>query len=246
MLLLLTIMQVTGNKMQDTQDNNRFKRISIQVSLSGYSFKVSDDAGAVKSSGWLTPDKVFTTEEFRRRYESVEISLLSSKCALVPVLFFDSNSEREALMDVVSINADDEVRHIDIPEKAAVLVYSNSMGETLSTVISGMVLLTNGNSVPVLPELYFLIKDIDKCQDYNKIFASYMDGFLHLVVAQGKTLLLANIFQAQDFTTAEYFIFLALKKLQLNPEVSTIVFRTPVSYDNEMSLYRYFRSVEVV
>ena len=97
-----------------------------------------------------------------------------------------------------------------------------------------------------MPELYFLIKDIDKCQDYNKIFASYMDGFLHLVVAQGKTLLLANIFQAQDFTTAEYFIFLALKKLQLNPEVSTIVFRTPVSYDNEMSLYRYFRSVEVV
>ena len=74
--------------------------------------------------------------------------------------------------------------------------------------------------------------------------ASYMDGVLYLVIAQGKSLLLCNTFQAQDFTTAQYFIFLAMKKLQLNPEVSTICFRTPLSEEDEMSLYRYFKSVE--
>jgi hypothetical protein len=71
-----------------------------------------------------------------------------------------------------------------------------------------------------------------------------MDGVLYLVIAQGKSLLLCNTFQAQDFTTAQYFIFLAMKKLQLNPEVSTICFRTPLSEEDEMSLYRYFKSVE--
>ena len=82
--------------------------------------------------------------------------------------------------------------------------------------------------------------------EYNKIFASYIDGYLYLAVAQGKSLLLANVFEAIDFTTAEYFIFLTLKKLQLNPEVSTITFRTPLSDEQEMSLYRYFKAVEIL
>jgi hypothetical protein len=73
-----------------------------------------------------------------------------------------------------------------------------------------------------------------------------MDGVLYLVIAQGKTLLLCNSFHAPDFTTAEYFIFMAMKKLQLNPEVSTISFRTPLSEDDEMSLYRYFKSVDQI
>ena len=35
-----------------------------------------------------------------------------------------------------------------------------------------------------------------------------------------------------------------MKKLQLNPEVSTISFRTPLDAEQEMSLYRYFKAVE--
>lgn len=71
-----------------------------------------------------------------------------------------------------------------------------------------------------------------------------MDGRLYLVIAQGRSLLLCNSFQAPDFTTAEYFIFMAMKKLQLNPEVSTICFRTELQEEQEMSLYRYFKNVE--
>jgi hypothetical protein len=73
-----------------------------------------------------------------------------------------------------------------------------------------------------------------------------MDGWLYLVIAQGRTLLLCNAYAAPDFTTAEYFIFLAMKKLQLNPEVSTVFFRTPLAEEDEMSLYRYFKSVEQI
>ena len=96
----------------------------------------------------------------------------------------------------------------------------------------------------MLPEMYFILKDLGKVGDYNKIVASYSGTHLHLAVAQGGNLLLANVFEAADFTTAEYFIFLVLKKLQLNPEVSTVYFRTPLAEEEEMSLYRYFKSVE--
>ena len=83
-------------------------------------------------------------------------------------------------------------------------------------------------------------------QGGNKILASYMDGYLYLTIAQGRSLLLCNSFRAPDFTTAEYFIFLAMKNLQLNPEVSTITFRTSLESEEEMSLYRYFKCVEVI
>ena len=123
------------------------------------------------------------------------------------------------------------------------LVFSNSIGESLSKVLSQTVLPASGTPVRVLPEMYYLLGQLDSLPEYNKIVASWKDGWLHLVIAQGKSLRLANVFQAPDFTTAQYFLFLCLKQLQLNPEVSTVCFRTPLEPDAEMSLYRYFKSV---
>ena len=105
-------------------------------------------------------------------------------------------------------------------------------------------LTIGGERSKPLPEAYYLLKKIPEITDYNKIIASYMDGWLYLVIAQGKSLLLCNAFQAPDFTTAEYFIFMAMKRLQMNPEVSSICFRTRLEEDQEMSLYRYFKNVE--
>ena len=211
-------------------------RISIQVSLSGYSL----------FSRWYSPDKAFTAPEFQRRYDSVELSLLTPKVALVPDRFFDPARCREALSDVVDLEDGDRVSHVALPEFSAVLVYSLDIGESLSAMLSRTVLLSDGSPSRVLPEMYWLLDSIKLCRDYNKILASYRDGWLHLVIAQGHNLLLANVFRAPDFTTAEYFIFLALKKLQMNPEVSTVCFRTPLEADEEMSLYRYFKSVEQI
>ena len=81
------------------------------------------------------------------------------------------------------------------------------------------------------------------CPEYNKILCSRVGDRLYLGVAQGKSLLLANSFPAADFTTAQYYIFLSLNSLQLNPEFSTICWMTELDAGEEMSLYRYFKSV---
>ena len=83
-------------------------------------------------------------------------------------------------------------------------------------------------------------------EDYNKVVASYADGRIYIVVAQGRSLCLCNSFEAADFVTAEYFIFHVLKRLQLNPEVTVIYFRTPLAEDEEMSLYKYFKAVDYI
>ncbi len=226
-------------------DQIQKNRISIQVSLSGYSFKCWRD-GQTQSSGWMVPGSVFTTPEFQKRYDAVDISLFTPKCTLVPEAFFDSAEAGKMLSEVVPLRAGDAVSHVAVPEFGAVLLYSNSIDESLSRVLSQTVLLTSGESVPVYPELYYILKGLPSCPEYNRILASYRDGYLHLAVAQGKTLLLANVYEAADFTTAEYYLFLVLKTLQLNPEVSTISWRTPLSQEEEMSLYRYFKAVEVL
>ena len=192
----------------------------------------------------MTADRIFTTPEFQRRYEEVGISVFSPKAALVPTQFFSPDKARDILSDVVRLADGDVVEYVPVPEQAAVLVFSNAIGETLSKVISETVLRPDGTKARLLPEMYFMLGQLAELPEYNKILASYMDGVLYLVIAQGKSLLLCNSYQAPDFTTAEYFIFLAMKKLQLNPEVSTIAFRTPLSEEDRMSLYRYFRNVD--
>ena len=224
------------------QNNNR---ISIQVGLSGYSFRLKTDSD-VRSFEWMSADRVFTTPELQGRYDDVEISVLTPKTALVPEQFFVEKEMRETLSSVCKVSVSDHIRYVNVPEYKAVLVYSNSIGESLSKVITETVVKSDGTKSDPLPEHYFMLKSLSDMTEYNKIVASYMDGHLYLVIAQGNSLLLCNSFKAPDFTTAEYFIFLAMKKLQLNPEISTISFRTPLDHEQEMSLYRYFKSVELI
>ena len=194
----------------------------------------------------MSADRLFTTAEFQQRYDQVQVSLFTPKVTLVPEQFQDASADASMLDSVADLENGDAVASVPVPEFAAVLVYSNNIGETLSKVISETVLDKDGNKAKPLPEMYYMLKTVLDLPDYNKILASYMDGVLYLVITQGKSLMLCNAFKAPDFTTAQYFIFLAMKKLQLNPEVSTICFRTPLSEEDEMSLYRYFKNVEQV
>lgn len=224
------------------------QRISIQVCLSGYSFKVVSSSGERLSAspGWLGPGEVFRAPELQRRYSEVDISLMTPKFTLVPAAFLMPGEEREALENVVALDPSDEVLVTDIPRFGAKLVYSLSIGETLSRVIAQSLPGPDGRPGRILPEIWYLLRDLEGISDYNKIIASLADGYLYLAIAQGNALQLANVFRAPDFTTAEYFLFLAIKQLQINPELSAIHFRTPLSGAEEMSLYRYFKSVNTL
>jgi hypothetical protein len=145
---------------------------------------------------------------------------------LVPEGFFDPAAARDALAEVAPVAESDKVLYRQIPRFGAVLIYNVSGGEDTP------------------PEIFDILRELPSCSEYNKLLCSWRDGELSMAVGQGRSLLLANSYKAPDFTTAQYFIFLALKSLQLNPEVTTIRFRHPLSAENEMALYRYFKAVE--
>ena len=217
--------------------------ISIQVGLSGYSFKIQADSGD-SASGWLGAETIFTVPQMQRRYSEVEISVFTPLCTLIPSGFHKPELTRGLLADVVELPENAVVEYVSVPEYDAVLAFSNSVGGTLPKVVAESVLKLDGTKGHVLPEMYHMLKTSSQLKEYNRVVASYMDEVLYLVIAQGKSLLLCNTYPARDFTTAEYYIFLAMKKLQLNPEMSSICFRTPMTEEEEMSLYRYFKSVD--
>lgn len=221
-------MLVTGNNM-----------IAIQVGLDGFTM----NRGCARSE-WLGAGLVFNTSELHQRYEKVSISLFTEKFTIVPEAFFSEDSAREMLSDTVKLSDSDVVEYRALPEFGAYAIYSMSSASTLARLLHDMVLQTDGSKGEYYPELYFLLKSLQEISDYNKIAASYADGRLYLVVAQGKTLLLCNSFSAPDFVTAQYYIFNVMKNFQLNPEVSSIWFRTPLAPEDEASLYNYFKSVD--
>ena len=218
-------------------------RISIQVGLSGYSFKIQAE-GDSSYSGWKGADTVFVTPELQKRYADVDVSVFTPYCTLIPANFHKPELSREALADVVNLPEGATVEYVPVPDFAAVMVYSNSIGGTLHKVLSESVLKVDGSKSKPLPELYYMLSSLSQISDYNRILASYMDETLYLVISQGKTLLLCNTYHAPDFTTAEYFLFMAMKKLQLNIEMSSVYFRTPLTEEQELSLYRYFMNAE--
>ena len=146
------------------------------------------------------------------------------KCTLVPARFFEEGDARCILAELYPLADSEAVSFIEVPRYEAVLVFSSPDGTP--------------------PVLYELLNAMDRCPDYNKILFHYEEGCLDLAIGQGNSLLLANSYPAADFTTAQYYLFLAVKSLQLNPEVSTVTAHSPLSSGEEMSLYRYFKSVE--
>ena len=145
---------------------------------------------------------------------------------LVPVNFFDPAAAREVLSDVAQLKSTDEVKYEQVPQYGAVLIY------------------VSGGPCEGLPEIFYLLRDLPSCKEYNKLLCSWQEGILSMAIAQGKSLLLANCYEAPDFTTAQYYIYSALKSLQLNPEVTTIHFKHSLPEEYQLSLYRYFKSVD--
>ncbi|MBQ9661214.1 MAG: DUF3822 family protein [Bacteroidales bacterium] len=146
---------------------------------------------------------------------------------LVPSQFFNPASAREALAEVADIQEGDVVEHLEIPQYDAVLVYT----------------VDGDSDVEGKPGIYQLLMQLQDCPEYNKILCSIAGDRLFIVIAQGKSLLLAGSYPVRDFITAEYYIFLSVSSLQLNPEISTICWRTPLTDEEELSMYRYFKSV---
>lgn len=150
---------------------------------------------------------------------------MTEKFTLVPSELFSEETARETLSEVVLLEEGEPLSFLDVPFCQSVLVYAGQRR----------------------PAVYDMLMSLCKIRHHNKIMASISDDVLSLVVAQGDRLQFCNCFKAGDFTTALYYIFMVLKKLQINPEISTLYFTSGnVGQEQLTSLFRYFKSAEIL
>ncbi|MGM9752510.1 MAG: DUF3822 family protein [Candidatus Cryptobacteroides sp.] len=139
---------------------------------------------------------------------------------LVPSQFYDDSCAGEYLAQVVDKLSPEEVHSVYLKDWEAYCVFQ---GEE--------------------PVLCRMLQSLASFEEYNKISCCLENGRLSLAIAQGRSLLLANSYACSDFTSALYYILLAMKSLQLNPEVSTVCFSSPLEEEQSMLLYHYFKAV---
>ncbi len=217
---------------------NNPSRISVQCGLNGFTYRTDTCA----RSPWLSAEFVFGNDVFQGNYDEVVLSTFSPRFTLVPAAWFDE-SRAQACLDAAAGPADGPVRWRPLPPELGAVEVWTPTASRLTHIVCSML---SGREEDILPEFHYMLTEGYKVDSYNKIIASHAEGRLYLVIFQGKNLMLCNSFEAADFTTAQYYIFMALKNLQLNPEASPIYFRTPLAAEDELSLYHYFQAVKAL
>ena len=144
------------------------------------------------------------------------------RCTLVPTRLCGESGPRCFLSEVAVLDGTEKVHTVELPQFDSTLVYAGAE----------------------VPELYNVLNALDRCPEHYKTVASIKDGWLHLAVSKGNDLLFANVFKAGAFSTAQYFIFNVMKSLQMNLEMSSVYFLSPLTREEKLSMYRYLKSVE--
>jgi hypothetical protein len=145
------------------------------------------------------------------------------KYTLVPKEFF--NGDVQVLSQVVGVSPSETIKYVELPAFEAVLLFVPGPDDRK-------------------PVIYDLLCSLSRIEDYNKVLFCIEDSVLHLTIGAGDKLLLANSYEAKDFTTALYFIFAAMHDLQVNPQMTTLYYKGDIAYDNQELLFSYFKGVE--
>ena len=147
------------------------------------------------------------------------------KYTLVPKEFF--NGDVQLLSQVVGVSPSETVKYVELPFFEAVLLFVPGPDDRE-------------------PVIYDLLCNLPQINDYNKVLFCIEDSALHLAIGAGDKLLLANSYEAKDFTTALYYIFAALHEFQINPQMTTLYYKGELAYENMETMFSYFKGVEPV
>lgn len=221
--------------------NNSQNRITIQLDLNGYSFKIRGrDGSVIREERKSCPMDLAAGElisELKGIGGAVSVYVSTWKYVLIPLEHFDKSSFRASLADVRDISDDDIVQTLDMPSKKAVIVFA--VPKIIYKSLFGL-----SKNVKIYPLSYLLIDRLSTISDNNRLVVAFSDSVIHIVASERDKLLFANSFPAGDIATAEYFILSVAKEVLFNPEHTLIyIYGTAGAY-MEHELCKYFSGIK--
>jgi hypothetical protein len=226
-------------------------RLTIQIDLSGFSFKISNSLGEFLHSyhadfpvGAFNADdiEIYIKKEvesqplLNKEYAAVRVYYGTEKYCLVPVAFFKKENAMKMLSGLHKIEYLDEVMFVDIPEQKAVLIYA------IPNAVTTHIFRVQKNA-EFYPVSYFLLDKTSFLLDNNRVLINISHNIVHIVASERDKLLIANSYPASDFVTAEYYLFLVIKEVMFNPESTILQVSGNITAEQENELKRYFKGI---
>ncbi len=157
---------------------------------------------------------------------------------LIPKELFDNNTFTNVLSDMFELDNNNlNIKYVFIEQFNAYMVYA--IDKTIC------------NKMTVDKELYplalYFIDNVKNINGYNKVILNIdkKNNITHIVIAQDKELKLINTYSTGNFKDALYYLFLALKNLQINAALTNICIYNIIDDKKADILNNYFNKIEI-
>lgn len=252
----------TGQNYMTLQENNNilnsnYKRLSVQVSLTGLSFLVSNKEtqsvlsfSEKKYDSKVTPEELlediitYISNELKDHISFSEVIVIYAThlYTIVPTPLFDETKASDYLKFNSKILANDFISFDSIENKDITSVYvpyiniNNYFFEQFGSFkyYHASTLLINS------------ILDIEKYTIEPKAYIHVSNEIFDFIVVKNGTLLICNSFLYKTPEDFIYYILFCFEQLNLNPEIVKTVLLGAISQENETYtiLYKYVRNIE--
>lgn len=245
-------MPIVVNKQLELEKTKEY-RLSIQSDSNGFSFSIVNDA--VNKVHFLyqgdfscekghydiflksTRQLISSFPILSSKFKTVNIIYDTCKYALIPKQLYKEEDALQHLTKLHKLDDLDEIDTVEVHNEQIVILFA--VNSTFLNFIKEV-----QPEFKLFPSIYPMISQISNFKDYNKIFFQYNKGQVHIIAAEGSRLVFCNSFPAIHFNTALYFLFLALKQVQFNPELTTVFVSGNLKDFEIMDISKYFSKIK--
>ncbi|MFA6335086.1 MAG: DUF3822 family protein [Bacteroidales bacterium] len=245
-------MPIIVNKQLELEKTKEY-RLSIQSDSNGFSFSVVNDY--VNKLHFLyqsdfscenghydlflknTRQLINSFPLLSSKFRAVNIIYDTCKYTLIPKQLYKPEEALHHLSKLYKLDELDEIDIAEVTNEQIVILFA-----TNSTFLN--FIKEAQPEFKIFPSIYPMISQISNFKDYNKICIHYQKGQVHIVASEGPRLVFCNSFPAMQFNTALYFLFLTLKQVQFNPELTTVFVSGNLKDFEITDISKYFSKVK--
>ena len=233
------------------------KRLSVQVTLTGLSFLVSDQTAGTTiffreqtfDTSFPTPEELLiemdrslsTYVELQESFDEVTVIYATNVYTLVPASLFDETKASEYLKFNSKILANDFIAHDLVANHDTVVVY-------VPYVNINNYLFDKYGSFQYYHSVSVLLKallDLEKYTATPKVFVHVLDGTFDLVILNKGALELCNTYSYRTPEDFIYYILFSLEQLKINPDTVDVELCGNIKESDDLYeiVYQYVRNV---
>ena len=254
----VTGLRVTALMMNNLEENSNYNKLSIQVSLDGFSFYANNKERAIEpAKGYISFKEkhspvsaleeisVFFNENplFEAKYRDVEVVYSNELYTVVPASLFDKDNLTEYLKYNVKLLQTDFIAYDELEAHELVNIYipytniNNYFFERFGS-------FTYNHSASVLID-----KVLNSSTDLAepRLTAHFNESTFDLVIVKGEKLLLANTFAYHKPEDVLYYILFCIEQFSLNADKNMLHVAGNITQEDAKFalLYKYIRHIKI-